>query len=226
MFRRWKWRSESARETAAKKPFERGDRMMRRMLAFLFVMTVGTVLAGCMTTSQFMKAKSKSARTDVFSEIDGEEAIPKGYAVLEIKATIKTHTEGFYFLESKDSLHGKKGYPFVLNIDGQAVVWKDDGEEEIVPPYREKGGRDPEGGTGVRYRIHKKIRLAAGFHRVFFGLPGEGYHREFDVALEEGRTYSLALEPIYKPGNVRHLRERRFVNGIEEYKKTLQEGSP
>jgi hypothetical protein len=200
--------------------------MMRRMYAFLFAITVGTVLAGCMTTSQFMKAKSQSARTDVFREFGGKEAIPKGHAVLEIKATIKTHLEGFYLLESKDSLHGKTGYPFVLNIDGQAVVWKDDGEEEIVPPYREKGGRDPEGGTGVRYRIHKKIRLAAGFHRVFLGLPGEGYHREFDVALEEGKTYSLALEPIYKPGNVRHLRERQFINGIEAYKKTLQEGSP
>jgi hypothetical protein len=199
---------------------------MRNAPVCLVGLVVGSILAGCMTTHQFMNAKSRSTRSDIFHEVGGKEAIPKGYAVLEIKATIKTHTEGFYFLESKDSLHGKKGYPFVLNIDGQAVVWKDDGEEEIVPPYREKGGRDPEGGTGVRYRIHKKIRLAAGFHRVFFGLPGEGYHREFDVALEEGRTYSLALEPIYKPGNVRHLRERRFVNGIEEYKKTLQEGSP
>jgi len=199
---------------------------MRRMRAFLFAITVGTVLAGCTTTSQFLKEKSQTLRTDVFSEIGGKEAIPKGYAALEIKATIKTHTEGYYLLESKDSLHGKKGYPFVLNIDGQAAVWKDDGEEEIAPPYHEKGGRDPEGGTGVRYRIHKKIRLAGGFHRVFFGLPGEEYYREFDVALEEGKTYSLALEPIYKRGNVRHLRESRFINGIEEYKKSLQEGSP
>jgi hypothetical protein len=199
--------------------------MMRRMLAFLFAMTVGAVLAGCMTTSQFMKAKSQSARTDVFSEIGAKETIPKGYASLEIKATIKTHTEGFYLYESKDSLHGKKGYPFILNIDGQAVVWKDDGEEDILPIYRKKGGGDPEGGTGVRYRIDKKIRMAGGFHRVFFGLPGECYYREINVALEEGKSYSLALEPIYKRGNVRHLRERRFINGIEEYKKTLQEGS-
>jgi hypothetical protein len=198
---------------------------MRRKIAFLFSITVGTVLVGCMTTSQFMKAKSQSARTDVFSNIGGKEVIPKGYAVLEINATIKTHTEGFFILESKGSPHGKKGYPFLLNIDGQAVVWKDDGKQEIVSPYREKGGRDPEGGTGVRYRIHKKIRLEAGFHRVFFGLPGEGYYREFDMALEEGKTYSLTLEPIYKTGYVRHLRERRFINGIEEYKKTLQEGS-
>lgn len=199
---------------------------MRRMFAFLFAITVGTVLAGCMTTSQFMTAKSQTARNDAFSDADEEGAIPNGYADVEISASIKTHVEGYYPLESKDSLHGKKGYPFVLNIDGQAVVWKDDGEEENLPIYREKGGRDPEGGTGVRYRIHKKIRLAGGYHRVFFGLPGECYYREFDVALEEGKTYSLALKPIYKRGNVRHLPERRFVNGIEEFKQTLQEGSP
>jgi len=198
---------------------------MRRMLAFLFVMTVGTVLAGCMTTSQFMKAKSQSARTDVFSEIDGTEAIPKGYAVLEIKATIKTHAEGFYLLEAKDSLHGKKGYPFVLNIDGQAVVWKVDGEEEIAPVYHENGGRNPEGGAGIRYDIRKKIRLASGKHKVFLGLPGEGYYWKFDVVLEEGKAYSMSFEPVYRKDNVRHLRERRFINGIEAYKKTLRDGS-
>ncbi|MHB1012109.1 MAG: hypothetical protein ACYC37_04290 [Desulfobacteria bacterium] len=210
----------------AKKPFRRGGIIMvRRTFAFLFAIAVGTLPAGCMTTSQFMNARSQSAKTDVFSEIGAKETIPKGYASLEIKATIKTHAEGFYLFESKHSLHGKKGYPFVLNIDGQAVVWKDDGEEETLPIHREKGGRDPDGGTGVRYRIDKKIRMAGGHHRVFFGLPGECYYRDIDVALEEGKSYSLALEPIYKRGNVRHLQERKFINGIEEYKTTLQEGS-
>ncbi len=199
---------------------------MRRIAVLLVVSVAGAILAGCVTTSQFMKAKSQTARNDAFSDADEKGAIPNGYADVEISASIKTHVEGYYPLESKDSLHGKKGYPFVLNIDGQTVVWKDGGEEEILPIYREKGGRDPEGGTGVRYRIHKKIRLAGGYHRVFFGLPGECYYREFDVALEEGKTYSLALKPIYKRGNVRHLPERRFVNGIEEFQQTLQEGSP
>jgi hypothetical protein len=195
------------------------------MCAFLLAMTLGAVLAGCTTTSQFMKTKSQSARTDVFREIGGKEAIPKGYADLEISASIKTHVERFYPLESKNSLHGKKGYPFVLNIDGQAVIWKDDGEEEIAPVYHENGGRDPEGGAGIRYDIRKKIRLASRKHKVFFGLPGEGYYREFEVVLEEGKAYSLSFEPVYRKDNARHLRERRFINGIEGYKKTLREGS-
>jgi hypothetical protein len=206
-------------------PFRRGDLMMRKMFAFLFTITVGTVLAGCMTRSQFMTAKSQSARTGVFREIDGKDAIPKGYADLEISASIKTHVEGFYPIESKDSLHGKKGYPFVLNIDGQAVVWKVDGEADVAPFHQEYGGRNPEGGEGIRYDIRRKIRLAGGKHKVFLGLPGEGYYREFDVILEDGKAYSMSFEPIYRKDNVRHLRERRFINGIEGYEKTLRDGS-
>ena len=202
---------------------------MRRMLAFLFTMTVGTVLAGCMTTSQFQKEKSRTIRTGVFSEIGGKEAIPNGYAALEIKATIKTHTEGFYLLEAKDSLHGKKGYPFVLNIDGQAVVWKVDGREETIPLYFEKGGRNPEGGTGVRYAIRKRIRLAAGSHRLYFGLPSECYFREFDVTLTAGGTYVLAFEPVYKQRipNLQRIPDiRRFTNGFDRYEKVWTEIRP
>ncbi len=203
-------------------PARRGNALMRSVNGFLLAAIVGTVLAGCMTTSQFMQAKSQTERTDVFSEIGGKEAIPKRYAALEIKATIKTHTEGFYLLESKDSLHGKKGYPFVLNIDGQAIVWKVDGREETLLTYFEKGGRNPEGGTGVRYVIQKKIRLAAGAHRLYFGLPAEDYYREFDVTLTAGGTHVLTFEPVYKqriPGLQRIPDIRSFTNGFDRYEK-------
>jgi hypothetical protein len=200
--------------------------MMRRMFAFLFAIMVGTVLAGCMTTSQFMTAKSQTARNDAFSDADEKGAIPNGYADVEISASIKTHVEGYYPLESKDSLHGKKGYPFVLNIDGQAVVWKVDGREESIPIYFEKGGRNPEGGTGVKYEIRKKIRLAAGSHRVFFGLPAEDYYRDFDVTLTAGRTYALTFEPVYKQRipNLQRIPDiRRFTNGFDRYEKVWAE---
>jgi hypothetical protein len=175
-----------------------------------------------MTTSHFMQAKSQTARNDVFSEADEKGAIPNGYADLEISASIKTHVEGFYPLESKDSLHGKKGYPFVLNVDGQAVVWKVDGREETIPPYFERGGRNPEGGTGIRYVVRKKIRLAAGSHRLYFGLPAEDYYREFDVMLTACGTYALTFEPVYKqriPGLQRIPNIRNFTNGFDRYEK-------
>ena len=99
---------------------------MRRTAVLLVVSVAGVLLAGCVTTSQFMKARSQGARADVFEEVGEKDTVPGEYALLEFRASIKTHTEGFYLLESRDSLHGKKGYPFVLNIDGQAVVWEVD----------------------------------------------------------------------------------------------------
>lgn len=193
---------------------------MRRTAVLLVASIAGAILAGCVTTSQFMKARSQSARTDVFGEVGEKDAVPREYAVLEIRASIKTHTEGFYLHESRNSLHGKKGYPFVLNIDGQAVVWKIDGREETIPFYFEKGGRNPEGGTGVKYEIQKKIRLAAGSHRVFFGLPTEDYYREFAVKFKEGRSYALVFEPVYKK---QRRDTRRFLNGLECLEKNMTE---
>ncbi len=202
---------------------------MRRTAVLLVVSVAGVLLAGCVTTSQFMGAKSQTARNDIFSEVDKKGAIPNGYTDVEVSASIKTHTEGYYPIESKDSLHGKKGYPFVLNIDDQAVVWKVDGREETIPIHFEKGGRNPEGGTGVRYEIRKKIRLAAGAHRVFFGLPAEEYYREFDVTLTAGRTYALTFVPVYKqriPNLQRIPGIRRFTNGFDRYEKAWTEIHP
>jgi len=196
---------------------------MRRTAVLLVVSVAGVLLAGCVTTSQFMKARSQGARSDVFEEVGEKDTVPGEYALLEIRASIKTHTEGFYLLESRDSLHGKKGYPFVLNIDGQAVVWEVDGREETIPIHFEKGGRNPEGGTGVRYEIRKKIRLAAGAHRVFFGLPAEDYYREFDVTLKEGRSYTLAFEPVYKK---QRRDTRRFLSSLDWLEKNMTETFP
>lgn len=98
---------------------------------------------------------------------------PKGFADLVIKASIKTHLESYYILESKESLHGKSGYSFVINIDGQAVTWKVDGQKDTVPPYDAKGkiSTNPEAGEGVKYSLEKRVRLAACSHRIFFGIP-------------------------------------------------------
>ncbi len=204
-------------------PARRGNALMISLNRFLLAAIVGTVLAGCVTTSQFMKARSQDARSDIFEEVGEKDTVPREFALLEIRASIKTHTEGFFLLESIDSLHGKKGYPFVLNIDGQAVVWKVDGREEIIPINFEKGGRNPEGGIGIKYEIQKNIRLAAGSHRVFFGLPAEDYYREFDVTLKEGRSYTLAFEPVYKK---QRRDTRRFLSGLEWLEKNMTERCP
>jgi len=53
--------------------------------------------------------KSKSEKTDVFTEGAGEGAVPAGFAELIIKAGVKTHREGYYRFESKESPLGKPG---------------------------------------------------------------------------------------------------------------------
>ncbi|MCJ7786395.1 MAG: hypothetical protein MUP41_20885, partial [Desulfobacterales bacterium] len=97
--------------------------------------------------------RSQSERTDVFKQAQEGESIPGEFVELTITSSIKTHPEGFYLLESKRSLHGKAGYPFLINIDGQAATWKVDGQKESTPTYDENGKRSPEGGEGMKYNL-------------------------------------------------------------------------
>lgn len=188
---------------------------MRRFLSYMLVAVLITI-TGCVTSKEIIQ-KSKSERTDVFSEVKEDEIIPKGFADLVIKASIKTHLESYYILESKESLHGKPGYPFVINIDGQAAVWKVDGQREVTPAYDEKGKRTHEGGEGMRYILEKRIRLSAGSHKVFLRLPDENYFKEFNITFKEGEVYVLEFKPIYKY-KTRPYRIPTFLKGIKAYK--------
>jgi hypothetical protein len=171
---------------------------------------LAVAFVGCGIASREIKMKSKSERTDVFSEVK-EGAPPKGFADLLIKASIKTHIEGYHLIESKGSLHGKQVYPFVLNVDGQAATWEVEGEKEITPFRDERGRRIPEGGEGIRYNLEKKIRLSAGSHKAFFALPGEGCAREFEITLREGESHTLEVKPIYR---IDSRKVQSFLNGV------------
>jgi hypothetical protein len=198
--------------------------MRREMMLRLMAVFLGFALVGCATNAPLIQARSHSNRDGIFSEVTGQGAIPKGYADLEINASIKTRPEGYFLLEPRDSVQGKPSYPFLLNVDGQAVTWKVDGHQEITPRYLEDGDRNPEGGTGIRYVLDRRIRLVAGTHRVFFGLPGEDFIREFDVTLKDGRGYVLRFAPVYKWRS--SARSRHFVEGLSGYDKMLTEKCP
>lgn len=175
------------------------------IMGFLIV-----AFAGCGITSREIKMKSRSERTDVFSEVK-EGMPPKGFADLLIKVSIKTHLERYYLLESKGSLHGKQVFPFVVNVDGQAAIWEVEGEKEITPVRDERGRRTPEGGEGMRYNLEKKIRLSAGSHKVFFALPGEGHSREFEITLKEDESHTLEIKPVYR---IDSRKVQSFLNGV------------
>ena len=58
--------------------------------------------------------------------------------------------------------------------------------------------------------LEKRIMLAAGPHKIFFGLPEETYFAEVDIYLGKGETHSLEFKPIYRakrrPGTPSFLR--------------------
>ena len=208
---------------------------MKKLILLVLSFITVIILIGCGATSKEIRAKTQSERTDVFREVKTEGASPQGFADVVIKASLKTHLEGHYPYESKESQHGKSEYPFLLNIDGQAVIWKVVGQKESRPKYYEKGKaiRDPEGGEGIKYVLEKKIRLAAGSHRVFFSLPSDNYALELNLTLEEGGPYILEFKPVYKykKGHYSLHKTRRwkrvetFFKGIKKYELFL-DGCP
>jgi hypothetical protein len=192
---------------------------MNRLLIFFVAILTGLSLLGCGTTAKDIQARSQSEKTDIFTEVKDGGTIPKGFADLIIKANIKTHIEGYYILESQESQHGKLQYPFLVNIDGQTARWEVVGIKDVKPAYTADGktSRDPEAREGFKYVLEKKIRLHAGSHRVFFGLPEDNYSTEVEISLKEGEMSTLEFKPIYRTKEI-PTRIPTFMKGIDKYK--------
>jgi hypothetical protein len=191
---------------------------MKKYSVYVLVVLVLAVLTGCGATAKMIAAKSQSERAEVFTEVADAGAKPPGCVDMVIKANIKTHVEGYYSGESEKSLHGKPGYPFVLNIDGQAVVWKVDGQKDVDPAYDEQGNtsRDPEAGTGVSYIMERRIRLREGAHKVFFVLPEDDYIVDADITLRSGEEAVLEFKPLYWHKHTPyHI--PTFLKGVRKY---------
>ncbi|TSA10475.1 MAG: hypothetical protein D4R73_05210 [Deltaproteobacteria bacterium] len=197
---------------------------MNRLLIFFVAVLTGLSLLGCGTTAKEIQARSQSEKADIFTEVKDGGTIPNGFAELTIKANIKTHIEGYYILESIESLHGKEKYPFLVNIDGQAARWEVDGIKDIKPAYDSDGktSRDPEAREGFKYVLEKKLRLHAGTHKVFFGLPEDNYSTEVEISLKEGETNTLEFKPIYRTKRI-PTRIPTFMKGIDKYEVFLND---
>jgi hypothetical protein len=174
----------------------KGGMQMRRVATYMLLMILAISLIGCGAGPK-ISIVSQGNKTDVFSEIKEETPIPKGFSDLVIKAHIKTHLEGYSLFEPKESPHGKPEYPFLLNIDGQVVIWNAKGVKEITPEHDWWGRITPEGGEGMKYELNRKIRLRAGPHAVSFVLPAEEYMETVEIKAEEGKTHVLEFKPIY-----------------------------
>ena len=197
---------------------------MKKLMAVFLMMMLGIVVAGCGTAAKELRAKLQSEKTDVFTEISIGGAIPKGFADLKIMANIKTHIVGYYILESKESLHGNEKYPFLINIDGQAARWEVDGIRDIKPAYDQDGktSHNPEAREGIKYVLQKSVRLLAGQHRIFFGLPEENYFTLVEISLREGEAGVLAFKPVYRTKRI-PSRIPTFLKGIDKYEVFLND---
>ena len=198
---------------------------MKKYIEYVLVVLILALLAGCGAAAKTIAARSTSEKTDVFTEVAGNESAPPGYTDVLITATIKTHLTGFYPAEAKTSAHGKETYPFLLNIDGQAVLWKAEGKKHELPEYMGgKTSKDPEAGEGIKYVLNRKIRLHPGLHRVFFGLPADDYYREAVINVKEGKAQMLEFIPEY---NYKTLPTRipTYMKGVRYYA-ILVNGNP
>lgn len=195
-----------------------GEVNMRKGIAIALIGVLISILAGCGASGKIIRQKAQSERTDIFTEIGKHHESEPGFAVLNLKATIKTHLEGYYFLESQELMCGKPDYPILINISGQARTWRLEGEKEVLPRYGEDGSTslDPDAGEGIKYVLEKKLRMSVGAHKVFIGLPNEGYFKEVIIDLREGKTYALEFKPLYKY-KTHPLRIPTFMRGIEKF---------
>lgn len=196
---------------------------MKNLFYFVFVITVMAILAGCGASTREIARMSQSERADVFSEIVSERPAPAGYADLVTKASIKTPLAGYYLLESKGSAQGKAVYPFLIKIDGQVVLWQVEGRKHVLPKYVDgTTSRDPEAGEGMKYVLEKKVRLAAGAHKIFFGLPDEPYHTTADISVKSGGLYVLELKPDYRYATL-PTRIPTFLKGVDKFEVMFKE---
>ena len=76
--------------------------------------------------------------------------------------------------------------------------------------------RNPEAGNRIKYVLEKKVRLATGAHKVFFGLPVDQSYTVADITVASGNTYVLECRPKYWHKRL-PTRILTFVKGINHY---------
>lgn len=64
--------------------------------------------------------------------------------------------------------------------------------------------------------------MSAGTHRVYFGLPGDQYATEFEIALKDGEASTLELKPICR-AKKNPTRIPTFLKGIDKYEVFLND---
>ncbi len=191
------------------------------MNKFCLFTVLAIVLCGCGGVSREITAKSSSEQEGVFTEMKTGDAPARGMAALVITTDLKTHQEEFDILTFRRSLQGKPTYPFLLNIDGQSVLWQMIGREEKTADDGGKGTSRDDAGPGMRYALNKQIAIAPGPHTVFVALPGDNYSKEFVITLRKDDRALLDLVPVYQG-----RWHQNYNRGVRTLEISLKSGNP
>jgi hypothetical protein len=169
---------------------------------------------GCAHVTREHIMKKASEGVSSFEEVNEKEVqLPEGYSELLIKALIKIPKKETYLIKTRPLRDENSQYPFVININGQGVLWMVNCTLDKQTTYI-KHKRNPEGGEGLVCRLEKRIYLKSGFYKVYFGLPEEEFETEVAVSFVGGSSNVLEFKPIYW----RHEKSgRTFWNGISSY---------
>lgn len=162
-----------------------------KKLDFTLLLLVFVFASGCAGNRELISRMGTSVRHDVIREVAaGEKAMP-GYTGLTVYASLKTHKPGTY--SAADS-HGSPDYKLLLNIDGQAVEVKATVRNEQTS---ECASNDPEAGNGIRYLFSKRVLVTTGTHKVAVAIPADEIMVERELALSEGGSNTMSVEPVY-----------------------------
>ncbi len=171
---------------------------MKKLTLTVIATFAAVWLMSCTQVVRVPEAVEQTVTKKVFTEVTNDIVEP-GKVNIVVKLSIKTRLPGYYLLESKNSLTGKPGYPFIITVDGQSVAYREDGEIEKTSKYDAKGILAPEGGEGRRYTLVKILRMQPGQHRIEIDLPEEKYTCRVNVTLAESSVpYLLELKPEYR----------------------------
>ena len=170
--------------------------------------------SGCAHVTREQIMKKGLERASIFEEInEKDKQLPEGYSELLIEASIKIPQKQFYLINPRPPRRENSQYPFVLNINGQGVLWqvKCALDDQRMHVYNK---RNPEGGRGLMCRLEKSIRLKSGSYKVYFGLPEEEFETEVSIFLTDRSSILLEFKPIYWQGGDHHW---TFWNGISNF---------
>ena len=181
---------------------------------YLAVLLTTLVFFGCthVTREGIMQRASEEASS--FEEINEKDSqLPEGYSELVIKVSIKIPQKEFYLIKTRPPRDENSQYPFVVNINGQGVLWTVNCTLDKQKTYI-NNKRNPEGGEGLICRLEKRIRLRSGSYRVYLGLPEEVFESEVAISLPDSSTNVLEFKPIYcQSGRI----PRAFYWGISRF---------